>query len=135
MADQRTRFTQQLHQMIEIPLDRVLISGLRLLCIVGINDWERLVKQEVVLDIALFADLRQAGNADRIQHTVNYRTVAKKVTEAVEGSNFGLVEALAQKVADVCLEDPLVKRVDVVLKKPGAVRGSDWVGVEISRNR
>ena len=117
------------------PPDRVLISGLRLRCIIGINDWERLVPQEVTLDIALYRDLHRAGHTDRIEDTVNYRTIAKRVTAAVEGSSFRLVEALAESVAQTCLEDPLVERVDVTLRKPGAVRGADWVGVEVSRTR
>ncbi len=117
------------------PLDRVLISGLRVYCVVGINAWERLVKQEVQIDISLFADLRRAGKSDHIEHTVNYRTVSKNVREAVEASSFGLVEALAERVAQICLQEKLVERVDVSLRKPGAVRGADWVGVEISRSR
>ncbi len=119
--------------MIDHSSDRVLISGLRLRCIIGINDWERLVPQEVVLDIALHADLRRAGKSDSIGDTVNYRTTVKRVTAAVEGSKFGLIEALAEHVAGLCLEDPVVQSVDVSLRKPGAVRGTDWVGVEISR--
>ena len=119
----------------ETPLDRVLISGLRLRCVVGINDWERLVPQEIELDIVLHADLRQAGRTDRIEDTVNYRTIARKVTAAVEASSYGLVEALADAVARTCLEDQRVKRVDVSVRKPGAVRGADWVGVQVSRVR
>ena len=119
----------------EPPLDRVLISGLRLRCIVGINDWERLVPQEIELDIVLHADLRRAGRTDHIEDTVNYRTIAKRVTAAVEASSYGLVEALADAVARVCLEDPRVQRVDVSVRKPGAVRGADWVGVQVSRTR
>lgn len=119
----------------ETPLDRVLISGLRLRCVVGINDWERLVPQEIELDIVLHADLRQAGRTDRIEDTVNYRTIAKKVTAAVEESSYGLVEALADAVARTCLEERRVKRVDVAVRKPGAVRGADWVGVQLSRVR
>ncbi len=119
----------------ENPLDRVLISGLRLRCVVGINDWERLVPQEIELDIVLHADLRQAGRTDRIEDTVNYRTIARKVAAAVEASSYGLVEALADAVARTCLEDQRVKRVDVAVRKPGAVRGADWVGVQVSRSR
>jgi dihydroneopterin aldolase/D-erythro-7,8-dihydroneopterin triphosphate epimerase len=117
------------------PLDKVLISGLRATCVVGINDWERLVRQQVEIDIALHADLRQAGQTDRIEHTVNYRTIAKNVTEAAEKSSFGLIEALAEMVAGICLEDRHVQSVEVTIRKPGAVRGADWVGVQVTRHR
>ncbi len=119
----------------ENPLDRVLIAGLRLRCVIGINDWERLVPQEIEMDIVLHADLRLAGRTDRIEDTVNYRTIARNVTAAVEASSYGLVEALADAVARVCLDDRRVMRVDVAVRKPGAVRSVDWVGVQVTRTR
>ena len=115
--------------------DRVMISGLRVRCIVGVNDWERLVPQEIEMDIALHASLRRAGQTDHIEDTVNYRTIAKGAAEAAEGSKFRLVEALAEEVARVCLEEPRVQAVSVTVRKPGAVRGAEWVGVQISRAR
>lgn len=118
------------------PPDRVLISGLRVRCIVGVNDWERLVPQEIEMDISLQASLHRAGQTDRIEDTVNYRTVAKRAEAAAVGSKFRLVEALAEEIARVCLQgEPLVQAVSVAVRKPGAVRGADWVGVEISRTR
>jgi FolB domain-containing protein len=118
------------------PPDRVLISGLRVRCIVGVNDWERLVPQEIEMDIELLASLRRAGQTDRIEDTVNYRSVTKRVVAAAEGSKFRLVEALAEEVARVCLgEGTLVQAVSVTVRKPGAVRGANWVGVKITRTR
>ncbi len=116
-------------------MDRVLISGLKLRCIIGINDWERLAPQDLVLDIALGADMRKAGKSDRIGDTVNYRTIAKRVVAELSDSSFGLVEALAERAAELCLDDPLVHSVTVTVRKPGAVRDADWVGVEVSRSR
>ena len=121
--------------MSELPLDRVRIDRLVLNCIIGINPWARLAPQPIELDVTLHADLASAGRSDNIDETVNYRTIAKRLVEMVEGSSFGLVEALAEAAADICLEDERVRRVDVSLRKPGAVRHAEAVGVEISRGR
>jgi len=116
-------------------LDHISIKGIRLRCIIGVNDWERLVKQEVVIDLALYADLQQAGRTDNITYTANYRTITKNVVEHVKESKYMLIEALAQGVADVCLLEPSVVRAVVSISKPGALRDSDNVGVEITRGR
>lgn len=113
--------------------DQIHITGLRVQCIIGINDWEREVKQEVVIDITLHADLSRAGESDDIADTVNYRDVSKAVQEHVEASSYGLIEAMAQNIANICLEPESVVRADVIVQKPGALRGVDSVGVEISR--
>ncbi|MBI2966041.1 MAG: dihydroneopterin aldolase [Chloroflexi bacterium] len=115
------------------PLDRIQIIGLRLNCVIGLNEWERLVQQEVVIDITVHADTRRAGVTDEVAETVNYRTVNKKVIEHVTGSQYKLVEALAENVARLCLAEPGVRRVDVSVRKPRAVRHADSVGVEITR--
>ncbi|MEX0927603.1 MAG: dihydroneopterin aldolase [Dehalococcoidia bacterium] len=116
-------------------MDCIRIDGLLIHCIVGINDWERLAPQEIRLNIALYANLRAAGRSDAIDDTIDYRTVAKRVIAGVEGSSFGLVEALADYVARVCLEDPRVEKVEVSLQKPGALRTAKCVGVDITRRR
>ena len=116
-------------------LDRIHIRDLLLRCIVGIRDWEREAKQNVLLNITLHCDLKEAGESDDIADTVDYVTIKKRVVDVVEGSSFYLVEALAQAVADVCLEDRRVLRADVLLEKPGALRFARTVAVEISRER
>ena len=121
--------------MSEAPLDRIKIEGLRFHCVIGINDWERVAKQLIEIDVTLHADLRAAAESDDISHTVNYRTVTQRIADTVENSSFGLIEALAGKVAEACLEDPKVQRVDVRLRKPGALRLADTVGLDITRSR
>lgn len=116
-------------------LDRIHIRDLLLRCVIGIRDWEREAPQNVMLNITLHADLRAAGASDDIADTVDYVAIKKRVIALVEGSSFGLVEALAQAVADACLEDPKVQRVDVVVEKPGALRFARTVAVDISRGR
>ncbi|MBT3941161.1 MAG: dihydroneopterin aldolase [Chloroflexi bacterium] len=114
--------------------DQIHITGLRVECIIGINDWERVTKQEVVIDITLYADLTKPGESDDIEDTVNYRDISKSIQAHVEASSYGLIEAMARNIATICLEPEAVIRADVSVQKPGALRGADSVGVEISRS-
>ena len=116
-------------------MDRVFISDLIARGIIGVNDWEREKPQEVSINIVLFADLHEAGRSDSLEDSVNYRTVAKLVLAHAETAQRQTVEALAADVARLCLEQPGVQQVRVRIEKPGAVRFSRSVGVEIERSR
>jgi len=115
--------------------DTIEIRDLLLRAIVGINPDERINRQDVLLNLSLEADLRPAARSDDIRDAVNYRTIAKDVIEFVEQSQFNLVEALAESVAALCLQDERVTRVRVSLQKPGALRFAESVGVTIERTR
>ncbi|MFO7958872.1 MAG: dihydroneopterin aldolase [Candidatus Brocadiia bacterium] len=117
------------------PLDRIHIGDLLLRCIIGVRDWEREAKQNVLLNMTLYADLSKAAASDDIGDTVDYVTIKKNVIDLVEGSSFYLVEALAQAVAEVCLRDPQVRKVDVRVEKPGALRFARTVAVEMTREQ
>ena len=121
--------------MTDRPFDKIHIRKLFLRCILGINEEERRKKQDVVIDITLHADLKKACLSDNMDDTVNYKVIKEKAIGVVEGSAHFLVEALAEKVAAVCLENPRVERVDVTVDKPGALRFASSVGVEIVRFR
>lgn len=115
-------------------LDRVQIHDLLLRCIVGINPDERDKPQDVLLNLALYVDVRRAGASDDIADAVNYKQVTKRVIDLVENSRFYLVEKLATEVARLILtEFPAVARVTVQLEKPGALRFARSVGVLIER--
>jgi FolB domain-containing protein len=116
-------------------MDQVIIKDLLVRGIIGINDWERVNIQDILINIILFAELQRAGESDDIADCVNYRTVAKKVQAHAENARRFTVEALAADIARLCLEDPLVQKVRVRVEKPGAVRFSNSVGVEIERSR
>jgi len=115
--------------------DRIEIRDLLLRGILGINPEEREKKQDILVNLTLFADLRQAGRSDDIADTPNYRTITKRVIEHVEQVGRFTVEALATDIARLCLEDPRVARVRVRVEKPGALRFAGSVGVEIERSR
>ena len=115
--------------------DRIEIKDLLLRTIIGINDEERRNKQDVLINITLNADTRAAGLSDDIADAVNYRTITKRIIHLVEGSQFFLVEKMAAEIAALCLADLHVERVTVRVEKPGALRFSRSVGVEIERGR
>lgn len=116
-------------------LDRVYIRDLEVRCIVGIFPDERREKQDVIINIVLHADLREACRTDDIAATVDYKAVKKRVLALVENSSYQLVERLAQSIADVCLADIRVQRVEVTVDKPGALRFARSAAVSIVRDR
>ena len=116
-------------------MDCIMIRDLRLRCIIGLNDQERRDKQDVIINIALYADLSKAGRTDRQEDTIDYRAVKKSVLNMVEASHYCLVEALAEAVANVCLQNPAVDKVSVTVDKPYALRFAQSVAVEITRTR
>jgi 7,8-dihydroneopterin aldolase/epimerase/oxygenase len=114
-------------------MDKIFLSALTVECIVGIWDWERKVKQTVVLDIEMAADIRRAAASDRIEDTVDYKKVAKRLLAFVGESQFQLVETLAERIAQVVVVEFGVEWVKVRLNKQGAIRGARDVGIEIER--
>ena len=115
--------------------DRIFLHGLTTECVIGFIDWERRVKQTVVIDIELPVDCRRAALSDAVVDTLDYKKVAKRVQAFVSASEYQLVETLAHRLALVILEEFGVEWVRVTLNKPGAIRNSRDVGVVIERSR
>ncbi len=113
--------------------DIIFVRDLRIPTVIGIFDWERAIKQTVVLDLEMAADIRRAAATDSIDDTLSYKDVAKRLIEYVGESEFQLVETLAERVAGIVLEEFSVPWVRVTLNKQGAVRGARDVGVIIER--
>ncbi len=116
-------------------MDKIFLHALKTEAIIGIFDWERQVKQTVIIDIEISADVRKAALSDSIHDTLNYKRVAKHVLAFVEASSFHLVETLAEHIAMLLLEDFGIPYVRVSLSKPGAIRSSRDVGVIVDRDR
>jgi 7,8-dihydroneopterin aldolase/epimerase/oxygenase len=116
-------------------MDKIFIHALKTEAIIGIFDWERQVKQTVIVDLEFSADVRKAALSDSIEDTLNYKRVAKRVLAFVEGSQFHLVETLAEHIAMLLLEDFGLAWVRISLSKPGAIRSSRDVGVLVERDR
>ncbi len=116
-------------------MDKVIIKDLVARGIIGINDWEREKPQEIRINITVFTDTRRAAETDSIEDCVNYRTLAKKVQAHAESAKRLTVEALANDLAGICLQEKGVEKVIVRVEKPGAVRFAESVGVEVERGR
>ncbi len=114
-------------------MDIIYLHDLRIETVIGVNDWERRIKQTVVLDVELGTDTRRAAAADRIEDTVDYKAVAKRLIAFVGGSSFFLVETLAERIADILNNEFKVPWCRVRLNKQGAVRCVRDVGVIIER--
>ncbi len=115
--------------------DRIFLRGLTAECIIGFIEWERRVKQTVVVDLELPVDCRRASVSDDVADTVDYKRVAKRVLAYIEASEFKLVETLAHRLAMLLLEEFGLEWVRISVNKPGAIRNSRDVGVVIERNR
>lgn len=116
-------------------MDKIIIKNLSARGIIGLNNWEREKPQEILINIEVYTDIKQAAETDDIQYSVNYRTLAKKVQAHAETAARISVEALAEDIARICLEEPNAQKVWVRVEKPGAVRFAQSVGVEIERSR
>jgi len=115
--------------------DRIFLRGLAVDCLIGFIDWERRVKQTVVIDLEMAIDCRRAAIRDDVAETLNYKTVAKRLISFVQESQFHLVETLVERIASLILDEFGVAWVRVTVSKPGAISGSREVGVTIERTR
>ena len=114
-------------------MDIIYIRELRVDAVVGVYEWERRIKQTVILDIDMGTDIRQAARSDNIRDTLDYKAVSKRLTAHVSSTEFGLVEALAESIADILLTEFKVPWCRVCLNKRGALRGARDVGIMLER--
>jgi len=115
--------------------DKILIKDLTLRCIIGVNESERREKQDVVINVILWSDFTKATETDDIDETVDYKKINKSIIGLVENSKFFLVETLAERIAQLCLQNKRVRKVKVSVEKPGALRFARSVGAEVFRKK
>jgi dihydroneopterin aldolase len=115
-------------------MDIIFLSGLTTECIIGIWDWERKIKQKVVIDLEMAADIRKAARSDSIEDTLDYDSVSQRLLQFVSDSQFRLVETLTDRIAQIIITEFGVSWVRIKLNKPGAVRASRDVGIRIERS-
>ena len=118
-----------------MPLDQVLIKDLVVSGIIGINPDERVNEQDIRINVVMWVDTARAAQSDDIREAVNYRTITKRIISHVQAGKPMLVERLVSEVADICLEEPRVERVEATVEKPGALRYARSVGISIVRSR
>jgi FolB domain-containing protein len=116
-------------------MDKIFIQGVKVRGVIGIHEWEREKPQDILIDIALFCDTRNAGKSDNIQDCVDYEIVVEKVIDHVKSTQRFTVEALANDLAYICLDYPGVEKVRVCVEKPAALQNVQSVGVEIERSQ
>ena len=116
-------------------MDIIYLHDLKIECVIGIWDWERKIKQSVIIDLDMGFDIRRAARSDSIEDTLNYKAVAKRLQEFVGASEFQLVETMAERVAEILLSEFKLGWVRVRINKRGAVRGAGDVGVLIERGQ
>ncbi len=114
-------------------MDIIYLRQLRVETVIGIYEWERRIRQPVIIDLDMAADVGRAASTDNIDDTLNYKAVAKRVIAFVEGSQFQLVETLAERVAGIVMNEFHVPWLRLEVNKKGAVRGARDVGVIIER--
>ncbi len=111
----------------------IYLRELRVAAVIGIYEWEQRIRQTVVIDLEMAADIRAAAATDSIAQTLNYKAVAERVTGFVEATRFQLIETLAEHIADILLNEFKIPWIKVSVSKPGAIKGSRDVGVVIER--
>ncbi len=114
-------------------MDKVFINNLQVETIIGIFSWEREVRQVVSVDLVMDFDNKKAAKSDDIEDALDYKKIGKRVTNYVERSRFKLVERLAEQIAKLVLKEFPVSSLTVSVTKPGALRGSESVGISITR--
>jgi dihydroneopterin aldolase len=120
---------------VEIAVDIIFLRGLQIETTIGIYDWERVIRQVVVLDLEMGTDIRKAAASDDIADTVDYKALSKRLIGFVESSEFLLVETLAERVADLLLQEFGIPWLRLTLNKKGAISGASDVGIIIERGR
>ena len=116
-------------------MDKIFIKDLLVRGIIGIRDWEREKEQDILINVTVYTDTTHAAETDDINDCVDYSALAKKIQSHAETAARSTVEALANDLAKLCLEEKLVRKVVVRVEKPGAVRFAKSVGVEVERKR
>ncbi|MBF0255044.1 MAG: dihydroneopterin aldolase [Gammaproteobacteria bacterium] len=114
-------------------MDTVFIRGLRVDTVIGIYDWERNIRQTLILDLEMGTDIRQAAATEDISHTLDYKAISKRLAAFIEASEFLLVETLAERCAELLQEEFAIPWLRLSLNKKGAVSIAEDVGVIIER--
>ena len=114
-------------------LDIIFIEALRVETVIGVYDWERRIRQPVVIDLEMGADVARAAASDDVADTLDYKAVSKRVQQFVGESSFLLVETLTERIAALVLDEFSVPWVRVRLNKVGALRGAAGVGIVVER--
>lgn len=113
--------------------DKIFLEQLEVKCKIGIFDWERKIKQKVYVDMEIPVNIKRAAKTDNIKDAVDYKTISKHIIKFISESEYFLIEALIENLAQSILKKFKVKEITLRISKPGAIRGSKNIGIEITR--
>lgn len=116
-------------------MDKVFLKALHATPVIGIYDWEREIRQDVYIDLTMATDVSKAGATDDIQYTLNYKSISDRIVDFANESRFGLIEALAENIAQIVRKEFDVQWVRVTVHKPGAIEAAEDLGVTIERGQ
>ena len=111
----------------------IKIKNLRLRTIIGIFDWEKEIKQDVLINAEIEIKNESSTQTDKIEETLDYKKLKKDIILEVESREFNLIEKLADVVLSRILDDARVSYAKVEVDKPGALRHADSVSVTLER--
>lgn len=116
-------------------MDKIYLEELGIQCIIGIFGWERKTKQTILIDFEIPSNIKKAARGDRIEDTLDYKKISKFIIQYVSASRFQLIETLADRLAGEILKKFKLRKIKLRVSKPGAIRGSKNVGIEVVRRR
>lgn len=114
-------------------MDKVFIKGLKADSVIGVYDWEREIRQQLLLDLELGTDIQHAAKTDDLTYTIDYAAISARVIAYVQAGEFQLIETLAEKIAALLMTEFSIPWLKLTLYKPGAVSEAETVGVMIER--
>jgi dihydroneopterin aldolase len=116
-------------------MDIIFLGGLEIETVIGIYDWERQIKQKILLDIEMAFDIQKAATTDDITYALDYKTVSDRIVAFVESSEYLLVETLIEEIAKLLLSEFPIPWVKIILNKKGAISRARDVGIIIERGQ
>jgi 7,8-dihydroneopterin aldolase/epimerase/oxygenase len=116
-------------------MDQIALRGLQAFGYHGVLPEERRDGQRFIVDAVMSVDSRFAAASDDLGNTVDYAGIAQRLAAVVEGDAVNLIETLAQRLADVCLESERVAAVEITVHKPEAPTGVNVADVTVTITR
>ena len=116
-------------------MDKIILTDLRIDAVIGIWDWEKRNPQTISIDLEMQIDIKKTSQSDSIGDALDYKAVSKRVKQFIQGSQFNLIETLAENVAKIILEEFDIQWLKLSVSKPFAIKGSKNIGVCIERTK
>tara|TARA_B000000532_G_scaffold235492_1_gene220916 strand:+ start:1086 stop:1433 length:348 start_codon:yes stop_codon:yes gene_type:complete len=114
-------------------MDKIFLRNLKVKTRIGIFEWEKAVDQMININLILYLDIKKSAKSKKIEDSVNYKSISKRIIFLAENNKFELVESMIENMAEIILNEYNIQQITISISKPGAIRGSDDVGIEITR--